>query len=102
MNRVAVVGGGLSGLALAHALLRRAAPESPIRVSVFERDHRAGGLLCTERIGGFLCEYGPNGFLDQAPATMALVDALGLTGRLQPSHDSARRRFIYRGGRPRP
>ena len=101
MNRVAVVGGGLSGLALAHALRRRAAPDSPIRVSVFERDQRAGGLLCTERIGGFLCEYGPNGFLDRAPATMALVDALGLTGRLQPSHDNARRRFIYRGGRLR-
>lgn len=101
VNRVAVVGGGLSGLALAHALGRRAAPGSPIRVSVFERDPRAGGLLRTERVGGFLCEYGPNGFLDRAPATIALVDALGLTRRLQPSHDHARRRFIYRRGRLR-
>lgn len=101
MNRVAVVGGGLSGLTLAHALMRRATPGSPIQVSVFERDPRAGGLLHTERAGDFLCEHGPNGFLDRAPATMTLVEALGLTSRLQQSHDHARRRFIYRGGRLR-
>ena len=101
MNRVAIVGGGLSGLALAHALVRRATPDSPIQVSVFERDQRAGGLLRTERTGDFLCEHGPNGFLDRASATMALVEALGLTSRLQPSHDHARRRFIYRSGRLR-
>ena len=76
-------------------------PDSPIQVSIFEREPRAGGLLRTDRAGDFLCEHGPNGFLDRASATMALVDALGLTSRLQPSHDHARRRFIYRGGRLR-
>ena len=101
MNRVAIVGGGLSGLALAHALLRRTTPDLPIEVSVFESERRAGGLLRTERVDGFLCEHGPSSFLDRAPATIALVEALGLTSRLQRSHDRARRRFIYRGGRLR-
>jgi protoporphyrinogen/coproporphyrinogen III oxidase len=102
VNRVAIVGGGLSGLALAHAMKRRSTPDSPMEVAVFERDQRAGGPLRTDRVADFLYEHGPNGFLDSAMATMALVDDLGMTSRLQLSHDHARRRFIYRGGRLRP
>jgi protoporphyrinogen oxidase len=69
VNRVAIVGAGLSGLALAHALLRRAPKDAPIEVLVFEREGRAGGLVGTDRVDGFLHERGPNGFLDRAPAT---------------------------------
>jgi oxygen-dependent protoporphyrinogen oxidase len=99
VNRVAIIGAGLSGLALGYALVRRAPQDAPIEVSVFEREGRAGGLVGTDRVDGFLYERGPNGFLDRAPATLALVDALGLAHRLQRSHDHARRRFIYRNGR---
>ena len=98
MTRVAVVGGGLSGLALAHALSARAAEDAPLDVSVLERDGRTGGLIRTESVDGFLCEHGPSGFLDSVPETLALVDALGLTPRLQPSLDLARRRFVVRAG----
>ncbi len=101
MRRVAIVGAGISGLALAPALRRRATPEAPIDVSVFESQARPGGLVRTERDGDFLFEHGPNGFLDRAPATMALVESVGLTSRLERSHDHARRRFIYRQGRLR-
>jgi oxygen-dependent protoporphyrinogen oxidase len=48
---------------------------------------------------GYLCEAGPDGFLDNAPETLALVEALGLSERLLPSRAEARRRFIFRGGR---
>ena len=48
---------------------------------------------------GYTCEWGPDGFLDNAPATLRLVDALGLAAQLQPSNDAARRRFIFSGGR---
>ena len=99
MTRVAIVGGGLAGLTVAEALL---AGRPDLDVQIFERQARAGGLVGSERVDGFLCETGPNGFLDRAPATLALVDRLGLTPRLLASRDQARRRYVYRAGRLRP
>ena len=98
--RIAIVGAGISGLSLAHALLRRSAPEV-IDLLVLEQSSRAGGVVRSERVDGFLCEHGPNGFLDGADDTLALVDELGMRDRLVPSSDHARRRFIYRAGRLR-
>lgn len=99
MKRIAIVGGGIAGLSLAHALQRRRAAAGPLEVTVLERASQAGGNLHTETVDGFVCEWGPNGFLDNAPETLALVHDLGLDERLQPSDDRARRRFVYRGGR---
>ena len=96
MSRVAVVGAGIAGLAVAHAV-RRLLPAAG--VTVFEAAPRPGGNIRSERLDGYLCEWGPNGFLDSVPETLALARDLGLTGRLQASDARARRRFIYRGGR---
>ena len=96
MTRVAIVGGGIAGLATAHAL-RTQAPEA--EVMVLEAGDRVGGHIRSESIDGYLCEAGPDGFLDNAPSTLAFVDELGLASRLMPSRDEARRRFIFRGGR---
>jgi oxygen-dependent protoporphyrinogen oxidase len=95
--RVVVVGAGIAGLATAFALVRRAGPA--VDVVVLEAAERAGGNLRTERLDGFTCEWGPNGFLDSAPDTLALVDALELRDRVLVSADAARRRFLYRRGR---
>jgi oxygen-dependent protoporphyrinogen oxidase len=94
--RVAIVGGGIAALSIAHAL-RAQAPAA--EVLVLERSDRAGGNIRTERIDGYLCEAGPDGFLDNAPATLDFVDAIGLTPRLVRSRDEARRRYIFRRGR---
>jgi oxygen-dependent protoporphyrinogen oxidase len=94
--RVAVVGGGIAGLAVAHALRRRA-PD--VEVTVLEATSRPGGNVRSERIDGYLCEWGPNGFLDSVPETLDLVRDLGLAERLHRSDDLARRRFIFRRGR---
>jgi protoporphyrinogen/coproporphyrinogen III oxidase len=96
VTRVAVVGGGVAGLAVAHALLRRA---PGLDLVVLEASPRPGGNVRSEWISGYLCEWGPNGFLDSVPETLALVDELGLRPRLHVSDDRARRRFIFRGGR---
>ncbi len=98
MPRIAIVGAGVAGLACAHRLA--AAPGSA-DVVVLEASDRPGGHLRTERIDEFLCEWGPNGFLDNAPDTLALVDALGLRPEIVPSQDRARRRFVFRDGRLR-
>jgi oxygen-dependent protoporphyrinogen oxidase len=95
-KRIVIAGGGIAGLSIAWAIKQRA-PE--IDVLVLERGLRAGGNIRTERSDGYVCESGPDGFLDNAPATMALVRELGLSSRLLPSNDQARRRYIFRNGR---
>jgi oxygen-dependent protoporphyrinogen oxidase len=95
--KVVVVGGGVAGLATAFELTRRGG--AGVDVRVIEAASRAGGNLRTEEIEGYLCEWGPNGFLDSVPETLALVDAIGLRPRVVVSADAARRRFLYRHGR---
>jgi protoporphyrinogen/coproporphyrinogen III oxidase len=95
MRRVVVAGAGIAGLSTAWMLKAR---DPRLEVVVLESANRTGGNIRTQRIEGYLCESGPDGFLDNAPATLALVRALDLDRRLQPSHDTARRRFIFRKG----
>ncbi len=99
MSRIAIVGGGIAGLALGHALVRGRAAIPDVDVVVLEHAARAGGHLQTDRVDGFLCEHGPNGFLDNAPATRQLIADLGLADRVQVSEDRARRRFLYLKGK---
>jgi oxygen-dependent protoporphyrinogen oxidase len=101
-QRIAIVGGGIAGLSVAHALLKQGAAARGVDVVVLERSTRPGGNIRTDVIDGYTCEWGPNGFLDNAPATLDLIKDLGLEARVQPSDDRARRRFIVRGGRLHP
>lgn len=102
MRRVVVIGGGLSGLVTAHSILHEAASRAMnVELSLWEAAPRFGGKIGTVHRGGYRCEIGPNGFLDNTPQTLELVERIGLTGRLLPSSDAARRRFIFSGGRLR-
>ncbi|HTM26055.1 MAG TPA: protoporphyrinogen oxidase [Vicinamibacterales bacterium] len=94
--RVVIVGGGIAGLAVARAI-RDQAPGA--EVIVLESHDRVGGNVRTERIDGYVCEAGPDGFLDNAPATLEFIEQIGLTRQLLPSRDEARRRFIFRRDR---
>jgi len=94
MVKVAVIGGGVSGLSTAFYLKRGGAD-----VTVFEKEKRAGGKMKTVHEDGYIIETGPNGFLDGKPYTLELVRALGIGDRLYRSSDKARKRFIYSDGR---
>ena len=101
-NRVIVIGGGIAGLAISHEILsRRGRIAGGLEVLCLEAAPRPGGNIRTERSEGFIAEWGPNGFLDNVPATLDLVRRLGLEDRLLPSDPSAARRFIFRGGKLR-
>jgi protoporphyrinogen/coproporphyrinogen III oxidase len=97
-QRIVIVGGGISGLSIAHALCSR---PDPADVTVLEAAPVAGGPIRSERRSGFLCEWGPHGFLDDAPATLALCARLGLDRRLLRARDEAAVRFVVRDGRLR-
>ena len=99
MPRIVIVGGGVSGLALAYRLEQRL---PAAEVVVLEREARLGGKVATLCRDGFRVEAGPNGFLDTNPATLDLCRELGLGDRLTAaSAASGRNRFLFLDGRLR-
>lgn len=98
--RIAVIGGGITGLSLAFTLQDEARRRgAALSLTVLDAAPRPGGHAQTAREDGFLVEAGPNGFLNREPHTLALVEALGLTSRLVEARPESKRRFILRGGR---
>ena len=79
-RRVAIVGGGIAGLAAAHALAT--SPDAP-QVVVFEADERVGGkLLTTPFAGHSAIDEGPDAFLARLPWGTGLANAIGLGDQL--------------------
>ncbi|MCP3139034.1 protoporphyrinogen oxidase [Pyxidicoccus xibeiensis] len=93
---VAVVGGGISGLVVAHRLRSRGRD-----VVLLEASARLGGAVGTRVRGGYLVEQGPNSFLDREPATRELAKALSVEGRIRVADPAAKRRYVYTQGRLR-
>ncbi len=94
MNKIVIIGGGISGLTLAY-LLNKKNPD--LEVTVLESDNRAGGKIWSEQSDGFLCEKGPNGFLDNKPKTLELCKSLGIDP--VRSNENAKKRFIFSKGK---
>lgn len=83
VKRIAVVGGGITGLATAYFLRQRAqALQQPLEVVLVEAASRLGGKIATERVQGFLVEGGPDAFLTQKPWALQLCEQLGLAHQL--------------------
>lgn len=96
MKRVAIVGGGISGLATAYYLGR-----SGIACTLFEERARLGGLIRTEEAGGCLVEAGPDSWLAEKAWMLELIRELGLGDQVVGSRDEQRRVFVVRDGRLR-
>ena len=98
-RRVIVVGGGIAGLSAAYRIREQARKQGvDVELTVLEAGDTVGGKIDSARDGEWLCETGPNGFLDNEPATLRLVEDLGLGDALQRSNDASRRRYLVRGG----
>lgn len=93
--RVLVVGGGIAGLATAHALL---ALRPDLDVTVLEARTAVGGNVRTLRREGCTVELGPDAFLAQPGHMEALCRALGLGDTLlTPDHVASRVMVAHRG-----
>lgn len=98
MTRIVIIGAGISGLATAYALEQAAQAEKrKINITIIEKESRAGGKIWSRKEEGYLCEWGPNGFLDNKPATLDLCSDLAIDDTLLRSDDNARKRFIFSG-----
>ena len=76
MARVAVVGGGITGLSAAWFLRGRA------DVTLYEADARLGGKIRTDDFAGRRVEAGPDAFLARVPQASDLARTVGLGDRL--------------------
>jgi len=92
MPRVVILGGGIAGLAAAHAL------SSTARVTLVEASPRLGGKLHTERVDGFLVEAGADSFGTRRSGALDLVEELGLAEELVPTPPGGRV-LVLSGGR---
>ena len=92
--RIAIVGGGIAGLAAAYELEKARAAGAPIEYTLFEERPRLGGSLVSEIVNGAVLERGPDSFLTEKPAAAELCRELGLGGELIPSNDAARKTYI--------
>ncbi len=91
---VAVVGGGIAGLAAARRL-ETLAPDA--EVVLVEKDDVLGGKIRTERRDGFVVEAAPDGFLSRKERGVGLCEELGLGDELigrRPEHHGS---FVRRG-----
>jgi len=103
MKRVVIIGGGISGLAAAHRLLELSRESGKrVAVTILEAGSRPGGIVQTRERDGFLLESGPDSFISEKPAALALVKRLGLESHLIETNLHHRRSFIVREGRLRP
>ncbi len=94
MKKIAILGAGISGLTTAYLLKKKG-----YHVSVFEKSHRTGGYIGTQYKDNFLVEVGANGFLNNEPKTLDLINLLGLHDDLIPSREDAKVRYLYFGGK---
>jgi protoporphyrinogen/coproporphyrinogen III oxidase len=98
MNRIAIIGGGISGLAAAFALEEQRRVGA-IEYILYESSPRLGGVLRTEHIDGCLVEAGPDSFISEKPWAADLCRTLGLGDQLIGSNDADRKTYILVRGR---
>src|SRR5437763_5780580 len=99
MKRIAIIGGGISGLSAAVTLEQRRRTGVPLEYVLYESSSRLGGVISTERVDGCVVEAGPDSFLTEKPWAADLCRELGLGDQLIGSNDADRKTYILTRGR---
>lgn len=92
--KVAVIGGGVTGLAAAWKLTG-----AGHEVRLFESSLRLGGSVRTDAVDGWLLEAGPNSIQESSAELVSLIADLGLGAERLEASSSSKKRFIVLGGR---
>ena len=103
MSRIAIIGGGISGLSAALRVHELAAEQRrDVRITLLEASPRLGGVLRTERIGEYLVEHAADMWITNKPEGMRLCEKLGLAERLIPTNAQFRKSLVLRNGKAHP
>jgi oxygen-dependent protoporphyrinogen oxidase len=95
-RRIAVIGGGISGLAAAHRLVEL---QPGCRLVLFEAATRLGGVLETVHEHGFQVEQSADNFITTVPWGVGLCKRIGMEDELIQTNPEHRRTFVVRSGR---
>jgi oxygen-dependent protoporphyrinogen oxidase len=95
MTRIAIIGGGISGLSAAFTLQQ----SSTADYTLYESSPHLGGVLRTEHIDGCIVEAGPDSFITEKPWAADLCRTLGIGDQLIGSNDADRKTYILVHGR---
>ncbi len=102
-RRLAVIGGGISGLAAAYKLhCETADMQPPPEIVLFEGSPRVGGCISTYSLDDTILELGPDSFITEKPAGLELCRKLGIEDRLVETDKAHRRTFIAHNGQLHP
>ena len=83
---IAIIGGGLTGLASAFYLQRKIEEEHlPYQVVLIESSDRLGGKMQTVVRDGFVIERGPDSFLARKKSMAQLAKDVGIEGAIVPN-----------------
>jgi oxygen-dependent protoporphyrinogen oxidase len=94
MTRIAILGGGISGLAAAFELEKARQRGADIDWHLYEATDRLGGIVETTQLDGFTLEGGPDGWVSDKPWARELAIELGLERDLIASNDATRKTYI--------
>ncbi len=101
VKRVAIIGGGISGLSAAY-YLEPYALAGDLEVHLFERQERLGGVIETDTSQGVVLEGGPESLVRRKPEAADLCRALGLGAHLIGTNPKARGAYIFHRDRLHP
>ncbi|HYW36405.1 MAG TPA: protoporphyrinogen oxidase [Balneolaceae bacterium] len=96
-HSVAILGAGVTGLSIAWALKKQ-----DYNIHIYEKRVQPGGKIRSLRENGWLVEEGPNTMQVRDQQIWELLDELNLDHRIIEAGSRAKKRYIVRGGQPRP
>lgn len=99
MKRIAIIGGGISGLSAAFYLEKARVAGAELEYTLFESGQRLGGSMCSDWVDGCLVEAGPDSFLTEKPWAASLCKELGIADQLIGSNDAQRKTYILVNGK---
>jgi protoporphyrinogen/coproporphyrinogen III oxidase len=99
---VAIIGGGISGLATAYFLKQQSLKQSGFSIKVFEKETSVGGNLRATIKDGFTFDWSANGFLTNVTDTLELAKSLGLESELLPASENAKYRYLFKNNTLKP
>ncbi len=92
---VAVIGGGITGLAAAHRIREL---DDSCNVVVYEASDSLGGVLQTRAVDGYLIEHSADMFTTRDTAALELCQRIGFEDQLIGTNKKHRRPLIVRDG----
>lgn len=97
IKRVAIIGGGISGLTAAFKLLKEARnSNSKIQVDLFE-EKELGGVFKTVEDGEYRLECGPDSFFTKTPEILELSKELDISSNIIPTNEKKRKSLVAKG-----